>query len=405
MLKEQSFLYKNFSEYYKKNEITEPPMPERREFGIGEYGKKITQRHLSFSGSREFNDFLQKTAPFYVSYSAAFYEKPAARPMSAKQLLGADIVYEFDADDIKTECKKDHDSWVCPKCGSSGKGSVAACTECGSPAKIEQWFCNSCLGEAKKQVFKLTEFLENDLGFSDGIKINFSGSAGYHIHLRSKKIHSLKQSARIELLDYLTATKIDFHSLGFAEEGRLLHFPKKENFAWAKRLASGLKKMIEESDSEKIAAIAGMQHSRVKAFLQNKKTILGHMDKGILFAYPGKKNREFWFSLLEHVLSTQKLDIDRQTSIDLNKIIRVPDTIHGSTGLVAKTIPMDCLQGFKPFADALAFEKTPSIKVLINSAPKFSLGSESFGPFENTQTELPLHAAIYLVAKQAARLV
>ena len=49
-----------------------------------------------------------------------------ARPMEAKHLLGDDLIYEFDADDIKTPCKLTHDSWKCKSCGEVGKGAVVS---------------------------------------------------------------------------------------------------------------------------------------------------------------------------------------------------------------------------------------------------------------------------------------
>ena len=43
-------------------------------------------------------------------------------------------------------------------------------------------------------------------------------------------------------------------------------------------------------------------------------------------------------------------------------------------------------------------------KVSIASAPKFQMGSEEFGPYENSTAELPAYAAAYLVLKGRASL-
>ncbi|HLD58758.1 MAG TPA: DNA primase small subunit domain-containing protein [archaeon] len=406
MIREESFLRKHFSEYYKKHPVQEPPEISQREFGIGEFGKKITQRHLVFSSQGEFNSFLQNSVPFFVSYSTALYAKPGARPMQAKEFLAGDIVYEFDADDIKTNCKQLHDSWKCPKCNAEGKGTIDFCTECGSPVRKEQWFCNECLGEAKKQVFELKEFLENDFSFSEGISINFSGSAGYHVHLRGNAIKQLPQTARIELLDYLTGNSLDLESIGFFEKEKALHCPKAGSLGWPKKILSGLREMIETQPIEKIAAIAGVRLTpNAKNFFEKKQAILQNMEKGVFLPFPGKKSSEFWRVLVNFVFEQKRLDIDRQTSIDLNKIIRVPETLHGGTGFVAKKISFEGLKDFNAFNDALASESSETVKVLIDKAPKFHLGREGFGPFRNSEAELPLNAAVFLLSKQKAQLV
>lgn len=109
--------------------------------------------------------------------------------------------------------------------------------------------------------------------------------------------------------------------------------------------------------------------------------------------------------MINFVFEQKKLDIDRQTSIDLNKIIRVPETLHGGTGFVAKKISFEELKNFNAFKDALAFESAETVKVLIDKAPRFHLAGEEFGPFKSSEKELPLNAAIFLLSKQVAQLV
>ena len=70
------FLSERFREYYKAHAVDAPPEVGQREFGYGEYGRKISQRHLAFSSKEELNRFLREKVPFYISYSAAYYSKP-----------------------------------------------------------------------------------------------------------------------------------------------------------------------------------------------------------------------------------------------------------------------------------------------------------------------------------------
>ncbi len=404
MAGEQEFIESLVKNYYSVNKVAPPPKPEQREFGIGEFGRKISQRHLSFQSGEEFNSFLRESAPLFISYSNACYKFPSRRPMSAKSLIGADIIYEFDADDFRIPCQQNHNWWVClsKECGATGKGSIDNCTKCGSSVKVHEFFCKQCMDEAKKQVFSLIEFLENDFGFSDGLSINFSGNAGYHVHLRSDKIFSLSREARIELLDYLTGNSLDPRLIGFIQDNKMLLCPKpSSSFGWQKKIAQGLLSLFEGENQELVSSLSGQSQKKVSEFFESRESIVqGISEKGVLHSFPGrpKTNSDFWDSLITYVVEQNSLDIDRQTSVDLHKIIRVPDTIHGGTGLVAKTVSFENLSDFHPFDDAVVFSDKP-VKVFIKKVPKIFLAGTSFGPFEEEEVELPEFAAAYLVAR------
>ncbi len=398
------FLRKKFSSYYRSVFVDAVPEPERREFGFGEFGRKIIARHLSFNSSKEFNFFLREKTPFFVSYSPAFYEFPERRPMTAKKYLKSDLIYEFDADDLKTPCKEKHDSWKCMECNAEGKGLIEKCPACGSGVKTEEWICKECLEATKKQTLKLISFLENDFDFTEGISVNFSGSKGFHLHLRNEKIQNLSSNARIELVDFLTANELDLESLGFVYSNKKMFCPKEENaFGWSKKILSSLTKLIEEENAEKISALGNSKTSTIKRLLQKKELILKGIKNGFLF--PAVTNsKKFWNNLLTSLVEEEKLFLDRQTSVDIKKIIRVPDTIHGSTGMIAKSFEKEKLKEFKPLDESIIFSTNP-LKVFVEKAPKFYLGGETFGPFKEQETELPEFAAVFLLARNSAKMV
>ncbi len=410
MPSEEQFLLKHFRDFYSKHNISQPPDISAREFGTGSFSQKISQRHLAFSSHREFNSFLSSSTPFFVSYSAALYSFPAKRPMESKELLGADLVYEFDADDLPTECKEQHDSWQCTKCGKKGRGRQLLCDQCGSPTQTEEWFCPKCLGEAKRKVFNLLDFLENDFGFEEGISINFSGRAGYHVHVRSKAVRSLPNAARLELIDYLTANNLNIFS-HFRKEGALFKVTATGKGGWSQRILSALLKLLEEGNPERTAVFGNITISQAKRLLAEKHMILRSIrERGVLPAFFGRassskesQSDRFWQSFIKSVVE-KIAPIDRQTSVDLRKIVRVPETLHGGTGLVAADIPLEKLHGFEPLNEAVAFPSQPAVKVFINKAPRFNLANQSFGPFVEQEAELPLSAAIYLLAAQKAKL-
>ncbi|MBU1121020.1 hypothetical protein KJ660_04040, partial [Candidatus Micrarchaeota archaeon] len=307
----------------------------------------------------------------------------------------------FDADDLKTECKERHDRWKCPKCKAEGKGIIENCTECGERVEAEEWVCPECLEATKKQTLKLIEFLQNDFGLSDGIEVNFSGSKGFHVHVKAKEIQQLNQNARIELLDYLTAENLDLGANGFMLDSRMLHCPMEEEaVGWSKKILEELIELFKEADAEKISSLGGIRHKTAQEFLKEKEKIVSSMKKGLLLPLTSKP-KNFWNSIITHLIDEIKLDLDRQTSVDIKKIIRVPETIHGSTGLIAKKVSLQELRKFNPLKESIIFSNN-STKVYVKDAPKFFLGGEEFGPFREVETELPEFAAIYLLARSSA---
>jgi DNA primase small subunit len=398
---EELFLKEHFKKFYEKNKIVSVPDVSSREFGYGVFKRKIANRNLSFKTLDEMNKFLQNESPLYFSYSNAYYKYPDARPMSAKELLKADIIYEFDADDLETDCREKHDTWECAN-GHKGKGAPLLCPQCGSKVLVQQWFCDECLGAAKKQTFRLLDFLEKDFNFTENIFINFSGKAGYHIHLRDEKLQSINRRARIELVDYLTGAGIFFSNLGYNLSVKRLTCPVGKGL-WSKRLNEGIKNMF-EGDPKKISILTGIPLKKIKNIFEAKTDFLKAMDKGILFPIEGRKSKEFWEKILYEILENEKIPIDRQTSVDLHKIIRVPETLHGETGFVAKNIPIEKLKGFDPFIDPVVFENE-LVKVRIQKTPKLKINNISFGPFDDSIEELPLFCAVYLIGKGVAKFV
>jgi len=367
--KESDFLKKLFGEYYSKNVISVPAF-EKREFGYGVFKRKIANRNLAFFSENEMNSFLRNNKPLFFSYSNAYYAFPDRKPMENKMLLGADLIYEFDADELGLEVEE-----------INGK----------------QWFKKEHLDKARDEIFRLVNFLENDFGFSSNdFEINFSGKAGYHLHIRSEKIRSLNKQSRIELVDYLTGSSLHFESLGYDfQKGIASQNPA----LWVERINSSAKKILAQ-ESKQLCALTGIQKKKIDFLLQKRDEVISGIDKGVLFRLEGRKSAEFWEKIFQTALKKEISPIDRQTSVDLHKIIRVPSTLHGDTGFVAKKMSLDELKSFDPFSDAIVFREGTQ-RVFIKKAPKFSLDGKEFGPYEEEEVELPLFAAVYLLGKGA----
>ncbi len=374
---EAEFLKKHFALFYKNNFIDSVPSLEMREFGFGIFKRKIANRNMSFFNAKEMNDFLRNESPLFFSYSNSYYKFPSRTPTPLKEWVKADLVYEFDADELGLAIEE---------------------------IDGVQWFLHEHLDEAKRQVFRLLDFLQNDFEFSSkDIFINFSGKAGYHVHVRSESIQSLNKKSRIELVDYLTGFGLDYVNLGFYFDNLSCPKPNVKGF-WSKRILSGIRDLF-NSDAKKVSTVIGFSEKKTKKVLLEKEKIFDSLDKGLLFPIDGKKRSDLWKNILDYVVSKQMSPIDRQTSVDLHKIVRVPSTLHGQTGFIAKTLSVEELKEFDPFRDAVVFGSEELVKIHISKTPKFYLKDESFGPYDDVTIQLPLFAAIYLIGKGSAVLV
>ncbi|MDD4468016.1 MAG: DNA primase catalytic subunit PriS [Candidatus ainarchaeum sp.] len=370
---ESDFLKKQFSSFYKNNFVDSVSNVELREFGFGVFKRKIANRNLSFFSLKEMNDFLRNESPLFFSYSNSCYKFPSRTPMVSKEWIKADLIYEFDADELGIDVEE---------------------------IDGVQWFLHEHLNEAKKQVFRLIDFLESDFGFlRKDISINFSGKAGYHVHLKSDLIQDLNKKSRIELVDYLTGYGLDYANLGFYFDTLSCPKPNTKGL-WSKRILKGIRELFESSE-ENVSNVLKFSLKKTKGILSKKEVIIDSLDKGLLFPIDEKKKSVLWKNVLDYVVSKEMSPIDRQTSVDLHKIVRVPNTLHGQTGFIAKSIPLDNLKEFDPFKDTIVFGDEP-VRIKITKTPRFTLNGEHFGPFENKIEDLPLFVAVYLIGKGCA---
>ncbi len=131
----QEYVSRKFSEFY-ANPSTKIPAPsaiEEREFAFFLFKERIMVRHRSVTNLNGLRNLLCEVKPSDVYHSCAYYENPEA-DMDKKGWLGADLVFDIDADHIPTSCDKVHDEWTCSKCGFSGKGvTPEICPACERP--------------------------------------------------------------------------------------------------------------------------------------------------------------------------------------------------------------------------------------------------------------------------------
>lgn len=380
-----TFVSKLISEYYASAEDFYPGHISQREFGIGDFEAKIRFRHLSFLNNFDLKNYLVKNSSPFVSCSTAFYKHPTFRPMENKEWLGSELVFDLDATDMKLGCQLKH--------GTS-------------------FVCDNCLNKVKQETLKLIEeFLIPDFGFSKTeIETNFSGNRGYHVHIKNEDVLSLNGDARKEISAYISGTGINFEDFFKMEEfrrdsgriGKKLIGPRTTDGGWRGKIARNFIKELEKGPQS--IELLGVEKRMANNLYKKKSLIEMGINSGNWDIVYIKNKEEFWKNVLETQAISQSDKIDKNVTNDPSHMIRLPNTIHGDTGLISKKLSISDLENFNPMSDAIAFKKG-KISVIADLPMALHMNGEVFGPYKKEKVELPLYVGIYLFLKNSANIV
>jgi DNA primase small subunit len=406
----QNFIQDKFADYYKQNSasIMAPSSLERREFGFLLLEKKVMLRHKGFKDVNALRSSLASVVPSDVYYSSAYYERPEEE-MKAKGWMGADLVFDIDADHIPTPCVTVHDIWVCTGCGASGKGGhppkCSVC--CKTKFKEKTWPCEICLEASKAEAIKLVDVLTEDFGFSaNELTVAFSGHRGYHVHVESASVRELDSLARKEIVDYLMGTGLEaeFHGLGRSSSpDRRVSGPDLNDRGWRGRLAKGTYDFLLTASKEDLMK-TGLKTIHINSLLNHREKILKSWSEKGPWGAIKNISSETWRKIAQCGVESQSVKIDTVVTPDINRLIRLPNSLHGKTGLKKLVFPAAEIEDFDPLKSAVAF-KDGNATVDVSVAPQFRVEDELYGPFERQKVELPTAAALMLLCKGVAKVV
>ena len=349
------FLRQAYREFYFKgaDKIEIPEQVGSREFGYIPFGGGMV-RHLSFGSRGEALAEILKQSPSSVYCSNARYEFPT-RPIEEKGWLGAELIFDIDATDIPTPCKRGHDLWYCERCRASGKlPRPARCTKCGGPSVEYHGTCETCLDAAREHARRVVAFLTGDFGVAPGaIREYFSGNRGYHLHVYDGRFDLLDQQARAEIADYMRGSSLPL----------------------SQTIASSLRRRPPSGPQG-----AGWTRK-----------ITGYVDEWRQ-SYGGTLQK-----LVSEAISSQRALVDSSVTTDIHRVFRLAGTLHGDTGM-AKT-RVESLDRFDPQEEPVVLSDRP-VTVKVGFFPRFRLKHRDFGPFERGDTvELPTFAAVPILTR------
>jgi DNA primase small subunit len=392
-----------FSRHYREEALFMPERFSKREFGFMFFDREFVMRHLSFPTRAALKKYLVEQVPSHVYYSCAYYEKPDAPTMVEKKWLGADLIFDLDADHVE---------------GAKGLPY------------------DKMLEKVKEEVKRLLdEFLLGDLGFEeDDLRIVFSGGRGYHIHINDPRVLRLSSHERREIVDYVTGTGLDidwvFPQTSF-ETGRFMdridtaqkrRMPGAEDGGWRGRIRKGVDKLFEELDGlDKATGLARLHELVSKANIEiGKKTLEGLYND--LFAgkdgsrgidrmksddtfevFSEKRHTDAFLSIAEvMVKGDMKGETDEPVTSDIKRLIRLPSSLHGKTGFEVVPMTREELDSFNPFDDAVpkAFSKK-TVRVECEKPVQVDLKGDHYS-LDQGMNDVPEYVAVHLICRRLA---
>jgi DNA primase small subunit len=369
--------------YYRRNPVYLPPRFGRREYGFLFVGQDGMKRHTTFATREDVGTFLAERGPEHVYYSAAYYEQPEASRMDDKSWLGADLIFDLDADHM-------------PGAEEMTKAEM-----------FEQ---------VRHETVKVAEeFLVGHFGFEpEDLKIAFSGGRGYHLHVTEPVVHDLGSAERREIVDYVTGNGLAVDRFlrretfsreevaGHVDERQRWRLPSADAPGWEGLFARSLADLLDEwrqlPDGEALEVFAdlhGIGDKRAEALVdQLDREAIDAIREGRVDRVPALANKTVLEALADRAREEAIGEADEPVTADVHRLIRLPGSLHGRTGLRVTPLTLEGLKDFDPLVDAIALPDRP-VTLTLEEPEEGQLGGERFELQPGTH-EVPAYLAAFL---------
>ena len=390
----QRFLFKAFRKYYRVNTPIMPDRFTRREFGFMFFDKTYVQRHMSFGRPEELHKFMLGQVPSHSYYSTSYYRKPNAPTMDEKEWMGAELIFDLDADHLDG---------------------------------AKEMTYSEMLVQIRSEMINLVDsFLLGDLGFSeDQVHITFSGGRGYHAHVRTPDVMGLGTHERRELVDYITSSGLNidwvfpYNKVATSKvvtgngvrtnvaKDRLI--PPADSGGWKLRMRNGLMYVVNDFCDTDIKEIR-KEYPSIKG--SDKQTVLKAQDelrknRGYLFekntmAVLSQSTQNMLVKIMKEDMAYRLSgEVDEPVTADIKRLIRLPGSVHGKSGLRVTPITRQELTDFDPLQMAVPDEYSDDpVKITMRRDSKLDMKGEHFSL--SGETEVPEYAAVFLIGRKMA---
>jgi len=368
------FLRQRFTEYYKKTVLISPSSLEQREWGFVLFNPGSAEmrmrRHVGFSSRDELGDYIRNLIPQHTYYSTAYYEKPDAGTMAEKGWCGADLIFDLDADHIV-------------------RGPY-----------------DQMLARVKEEVQKLLAMLTDEFGMDPKtLELVFSGGRGYHVHIKDIAFRGWGSAERRELIDYVCGIGID--------PAAMLAGKAPQSPGWPKRYREALVETIrwtgslpEDEALVFLTVIEGISKQSAGTFLKKQGEIITEIEKrptGMIFknrvlqALVSQPDGEFRKRLLSRAALA-----DEPVTTDTKRLIRMPTSLHGGSGMRVQPLDLRELADFDPLVDAVVFG-TRDVRVDLRFAIKMPMLGSTY-ELQKGITTVPEAVAVFLCCRGMAEI-
>jgi DNA primase small subunit len=346
-----------FAEYYQRTSLEPPERLARREFAAFPFATEtFMRRHATLRTPEEFHSFLSREVPRHVYYSSAYYRHPAQTNMSAKEWLGADLIFDLDSDHLRGAESLRYDEQL---------------------ALVK-----------RKLIALLDDFLFGDFGIDPrDAAVVFSGGRGYHVHVRSEGFRALSSPERRELVDYVLGTGVEplkavrtreqtvdvpvgetppvDESTGRAGHGtvpRARYLVPPDAPGWPGRTTRAVLELLERWQQAGTKAAAAEMIALGIAPVKARRWARALLDgvgaekirrSGTLEVFRKEVPDEFLAAVLPRASIELQGETDAPVTTDIHRLIRLPGSIHGGSGLRVVPLSRASLDDFDPFRDAL----------------------------------------------------
>jgi len=366
------FLRQRFTEYYRKERIQSPPSVGEREFGFILFDpgnpEVRMRRHMGFGTAGELTDYIRSLVPAHAFYSSAYYTAPGAGTMAEKGWTGADLIFDLDADHL---VRKPYPPY------------------------------SAMLDRVKLETGKLLTMLTDELGFSPhNIHLVFSGGRGYHIHVKEIGVRGWGSQERRELIDYVCGIGIDPLVLLSGSAGGVRGW-KERYISTISEYLLWLKGLGREEAVEHLMELPGIDKRQAHRFHDSIDTYLEGLGKDdfdpllanqVFAAIAGTEDGKF-----RELLRSRAALADEPVTTDTRRLIRMPTSLHGGSGLRVTPVPLADFDAFDPLRDAVVFSDR-SVKVEMGMNLSMEMMGSSYQLAKGTAA-VPEALAVFLCAR------
>jgi DNA primase small subunit len=266
------------------------------------------------------------------------------------------------------------------------------------------------LAECKDALSRLIDLLESDFGFED-LTVVFSGGRGYHVHVRDADVLRLDRSARREIVDYVLGEGVEFDDVVSTETvagsaGRSSPAQKRSLpvGGWAgrtrRRLETFLDDLLAADESTAVARLRefeGIGEGKAAAVLNAARNNREEIADGNVDVHPAVYSVAR--KLFEEVVAAESAPIDEPVTTDINRLIRLPGSLHGGSGLAVRRIDRGDVESFDPLVDAVPETFVGNdITVYARESTTVELRGEKFRLSEGV-CSVPEYAGVFAMAR------